>query len=413
MKLLASSIVATALLAASHSAHAKGAICEHVQPDLFSIDGMTDDWDDFKTVTYGSGRDAKMQVKCAYDEGKLYMILQVSDERLVRSKKGNARAEDRIQIELRVAEGKPIRIVVLPGSLRAPRKAISVPSFVEMEDSLQDEGFSLELAIPLRKIQDWSRSVPYLSGKVQYHDVDLPSDGKAQSVIGLKGRVHFGDAVETYRAFMRTTGLTNRDVKLDKLVDADPGAGPERVIIGGRVLGLVGASFNYMTLPIANAKDLISSRVVDFDGGGRYAILTELRQYGNGGSRDILVAWFAQGDGSFKPALTVETRKEMGGNTITNTWSLVPRGLHREIEGKGRKSKRRKRKRKYKAPPGADILIQVGDAVGFDASNYREAPAPDAKPILLPWGEKQSSVHYFDGTTAWGGDPGIDLPKKK
>jgi hypothetical protein len=50
--------------------------------------------------------------------------------------------------------------------------------------------------------------------------------------------------------------------------------------------------------------------------------------------------------------------------------------------------------------------------VGFDASNYREAPAPDAKSILVPWGAAQSAVYYFDGTTVLGGEPGIDLPKK-
>jgi hypothetical protein len=407
MKLLVTaSFVATALVALSHSAHAKGAICEQVQPDLFSIDGMTDDWSSFKVVTYGSGRDTRLEVKCAYDDKKLYMMLNVADERLLRTKKGNAKSEDRVNIELGVAKATPLRIVVLPGSLRAPRKAISVPKFVELEDSLQDEGFSLELSIPMNKIKDWSPSVPYFNAKVQYHDLDAPSD--RQSVVGLKGRVHFGAAVDTYRAFMRTVGLSNRDVKLDVLVDADPGAGPERVIIGGRVLGLVGMSFNYMTLPIASSNDLISCRVVDFDGAGRYAVLTELRQHGNGGSRDVLIAWFANGDGSFHPALTVETRKEMGENRITNSWALVPRGKHRELEGK----KKRKRRGKFKAPPGRDILFQVGEAVGFDASNYREAPAPDAKSILLPWGEQQSALYYFEGTSPWGGDEGIDLPKK-
>ena len=410
MKLLAiSSFLAVALVAFTSQASAKGAICDHVQEDEFSIDGLTDDWPHIKGVVYGSGRDAKMEVKCAYDEKKLYMLLNVTDERLMRTKKANAKKEDRIQISVGVGKSKPMRFTVLPGSRRAPRKVLSLPSGVELEDSLQDEGFSLELAVPLRKFKNWSPSVPYLQGTIRYFDSDAPSDNKAQSVVGLKGRVHFSDAVDTYRAFMRTTGLSNRDVRMDKLVDADPGFGPERVIIGGKVMGLVGASFNSMTLPIADAKDLITCAVVDFDAGGRYAVITQLRQFGNGGSRDIVVVWYAQGDGSFKAALTFEVRKEMGDRLMTNTWSLEPRGKYREDEqAPPRKSKR---KRKYKLKPGKDLLVRVGEVVGFDASNYREAPAPDAQGILLPWGEAQSAVHYFDGTTALGGEPGVDLPE--
>lgn len=400
-----------ALLAFTSEAHAKGAICEHVRADEFSVDGMTDDWDGLDSVTYGSGRDAKLQVKCAYDDSKLYFMLEVSDERLLRTKKANASKEDRIQLSLGVAKSKPLRITVLPGSLRAPRKVVTSPKGVEIEDSLQDDGFSLELAVPLRSFKSWSPSVPYLQGSIRYFDTDAPSESKAQSVVGLKGRVHFSDAVETYRAFMRTTRLKNSDVRLDKLVDADPGLGPERVIIGGKVMGLVGTSFNYMTLPIAEAKDLIKCAVVDFDAGGRYAVITELRQYGNGGSRDVVIVWYAQGDGSFQPALTFETRKEMDGKLIANTWSLEPRGRFREDENANTKRKR-KRKRKYKPRPGKDILVRVGESTGFSASNYREAPAPDAKAILLPWGEQQSAVHYFDGTTALGGEPGVDLPEQ-
>lgn len=407
MKLLVtSSLVALALVAFTQDAQARGAICERVEADEFSIDGMTDDWNDFESVTYGSGRDAKLKVTCAYDNRKLYLLLSVSDERLMRTKKGNAKKEDSIQLKLGAGQSKAMRIVVLPGSLRAPRKAISLPSGVEIEDSLQDDGFSMELAIPLKKIKDWSPTVPYLQGTVQYFDVDAGSD--RPSPVGLKGRVHFGDAVATYQSFMRTTGLKNSDVKLDRLVDADPGAGPERVIIGGKVMGLVGTSFNYMTLPIADAKDLIRCKVVDFDGGGLHGVITELRQYGNGGSRDILVVWFAQGDGSFRPALTFETRKEMAGNIITSTWSMAPRGKYREAEN----ASKSKRRRKYKPQPGHDILVRVGESVGFNAGNYREAPAPDAKGILLPWGEQESAVHYFEGTMALGGEAGIDLPKR-
>lgn len=387
------------------TAHAKGTICERVQEDMFSVDGMADDWQSFAPTTYGSGSDAALHLHCAYDKDRLYLLLDVRDERVLRTKKGASKGEDRVVIDLRVGESNPLRIDLLPGSQNAQRKVSSKPGLgamgVELEDSLQDAGFSVELSVPLQKVSGWTSSVPYLSGSVLFHDADLPSDRSAQKVVGLRGKMHFSDAAQTYKAFMRAAGLRNADVRLDKLADVDPGAGPERVIIGGKVLGVVGTSFNFMNLPIADAKDLKSCRLVDFDGSGRKAVLTELRQFGNGGSRDVLVVWFAQGDGRFEAALTVEIRKEVGDSHLQNTWELVPRGVHRQGAKKPRKGS--------KAPRGADLLFRVGEVVGFTADNYRDAPAPDAKPILTPWSEQHSAVYYLNGSSAAGGEPGVHL----
>ncbi|MCP4443895.1 MAG: hypothetical protein GY811_00935 [Myxococcales bacterium] len=392
------------------AAHAKGVVCERVQEDMFEVDGMSDDWQSFKPTHFGSGSDAAVELRCAYDAKKLYVALTANDERIVRTKKGRAMSEDRVSLSLSSGTGKPLRFAVLPGAQHVPRKGIKIPSFVELEDSRRAKGFFVELSIPMRKIAGWSATLPYLAGAIEFHDVDLPSDDKAQSVLGMKGKLHFSEAVATYKSFMQTTGLKNRDVRLDKLVDVDPGAGAERIIVGGKVMGVLSTSFTYMGLPIANPSDLISARVVDFDGGGRYAVLTELRQHGNGGSRDVLVVWFAKGDGSFQPALTVETRKQRGDASIQNTWALVSRGQHRGEPGRSKKRGKRGRKR-AKAQLGFDLLFQVGEVAGFDKSNFREAPAPDAKGILLPWSEQQSAVYYLEGSIAYGGDAATDLPE--
>ncbi len=371
--------------------HAKGAICERVQADMFSVDGMTDDWETLKGIRFGSGSDAQLDVRCAYDEEKLYIAVQAGDDRVVRGKK-----EDKITFSLRSGTGRALSFTVLPGTKRSPRKAIGLPRFVELEDSLQRRGFSVELAVPLRKLPGWSATLPYLRASILFHDSDGP--GKSRRVGMKRGKLHFSDAASTYKQFMQTTGLKNRDVRLDKLVDIDPGAGAERVIIGGTVMGVLGTSFSYMGLPIASPRDLLSARVVRFDGSGRHAVLTELRQHGNGGSRDVVIIWFANGNGGFDAALTVETRKQRGDAFIVNTWSLVPRGKHRDG-----KKKRRMR--------GVDLLVQVGEVVGFTESSFREAPASDAKSILAPWGEQQSALYYLEGSVAYGGDAAANLPK--
>ncbi len=379
-------------------AHAKGVICEHVQDDLIDVDGMTDDWEGFRSTAYGRGSDAAVEVHCAYTDSTLFVAVSASDQRLIRTKKGKAGSEDRLQLSL-AAGGKPLQFGILPGSGKVARKALGVPAFVEVEDSLHAKGFVAEFGIPLKKIAGWSPTVPYLSGSIQFHDVDKPK-GKAKATIGLRGKMHFSDAVSTYQSFMKAVGLKNRDVRLDALADVDTGAGVERVIVGGNVLGLLGTGYSFINLPIASPSDLIRAKVVDFDGSGRSAILTELRQHGNGGSREVLIVWFAEGDGMIRPALTVETAKQRGDAMIRNTWALVPRGLHRGPKKRG------------KTQRGFDLLTQVGEVTGFTQENFREAPAPDAKGILLPWGEKQSAVYFFEGSTGYGGDAATHLPKK-
>ncbi len=394
-----------ATLTVAGAAHAKGVVCERVQDEMFSVDGMSDDWESFAPTSFGRGSDASVQMSCAYDAEKLYVAFFANDDRLVRSKKGRANSEDRVSVSLSSGTGKPLSFSVLPGAPNAPRKSLGVPSFIELEDSRQPSGFLLEFAVPMKKIPGWSATLPYLAGSMLFHDVDQ-AGGKAGRAVGMKGKLHFSEAAETYKSFMKTTGLKNRDVRLDKLADVDPGAGAERIIIGGTVMGVLGSSFSYMGLPIASASDLLSAKVVDFDGSGRSAVVTELRQHGNGGSRDVVIIWFADGSGSFRPSMTIETRKQRGDAFIQNTWALVPRGLHR-----GDASAKKRRKRAAKAGRGFDLLVQVGEVSGFTEQTFREAKAPDAKTILLPWSEQQSAVYYLEGTVGYGGDAATSLPK--
>jgi hypothetical protein len=44
-----------------------------------------------------------------------------------------------------------------------------------------------------------------------------------------------------------------------------------------------------------------------------------------------------------------------------------------------------------------DILIEAGSAVGFDAASYKEAPAEDVIPVLLPWGDDRKARYQFRG----------------
>lgn len=371
-------------------ARASGTVCDRVEDGLFDVDGMLDDWRGFRGRVLASSSDTGMVVRCAYDAARLYLSVNLRDDRLVRTRRARVRAEDRVEdrVEVRLdAGGKAITFDYLPGSETAGPK-LRAPRFVTAADSLQPQGWSLELSVPLAKVPGWARTVPYLGARIAYHDVD--QRGRVDRVVALDGRLHFSAAAATYRAFLRAAGLRPRDVRIDVLADVDPGKGVERVIAGKNVVGVLSDGFSFMRLPVASPRDILDLRVVDLGGAGRSAIVGHVRQHGNGGSRELVAVWFAAGDGSFQQAIAFEVAKEMGGRSLRSEWVLVPRGLHRGS------AKRRRAEKK-----GLDILVKAAEAEGFDDQSFREIPAPDVRPILLPWGDRAAELHYFEGATAY------------
>jgi hypothetical protein len=264
---------------------------------------------------------------------------------------------------------------------------------MDIEDSLQPKGFSIEAAIPLSKIPGWTSSVPALRAEIAFHDADRATELKIQDTVAFRGTLEFAHSANAVRAFLRATKLSRADVKVDVMADVDPGAGAERIIAGGKIIGVVSSTFAFIELPVRDASDVHAVKVVDFSPGGRAQIVAHYRQHGNGGSRDV-VSVFNIGAGAFSVALAFEVRKEMGSHRLENRWAIVPAGKHRKVAPRERKKLR-----------GYDIVVEAGRAVGWDEDNYREARASDAQPILLPWEDVKRTVWYFDGDSAMAGEP--------
>jgi hypothetical protein len=185
---------------------------------------------------------------------------------------------------------------------------------------------------------------------------------------------------------MRTAQIGRQRFRLDTFADVDLGKGAERIISASDVIGVLSDSFTFMKLPVSSPADVLSVKVVNFSGAGRSQIVAHYRQRGNG-IREIVGIWQVGAD-QFEKLLAVEVKKQLGDRSITNRWSIEPAGKYRRGGGRGR-----------------DLVIEAGEAVGFDKANYREARATDANPILLPWGEQTSAVYYVEGGRLAGGEP--------
>src|SRR5262245_48055123 len=112
--------------------------CAAVDNGTIQVDGLLDDWSG-KTVTAGSG-DSAFVARCAYDKSNLYLAIDVTDDRLIRTK---THGHDEDHLVLGFA-GKKLEIY--PASAEYGAKLfVSWPKPVVVVDSLQKHGWSVEL----------------------------------------------------------------------------------------------------------------------------------------------------------------------------------------------------------------------------------------------------------------------------
>jgi len=380
------SLVGVAL--SSSIADAKPRTCTTVKANQIQVDGMLDDWSGVRRHQIGRrGADGSFVLRCAIDGRRLYLSLNVRDEHVIRFRNTKPARNDHVTLKLTVPGSKAISLRLFPGVDKVkPRRFWAgrrVPRDVKIEDTLQKRGWSVEITIPFRRMRGLTKMTPALIANIVLRDYDI---GRGKRRTTFADKLTFPGAAAQMRSFLRAAKLTRRQITLDKLVNMNSKRGPERVLVGGNVVGVLGDSFNYMRLPVRTARDVKKVRVVDLAGKGRHAIIVEYRQFGAGGSRDIVGVWYASDSGSINRVLAFEVRQQKGSNILRNTWKLTRPGKNRRL--------RRRRRR------GRDIVVKAGKATGWDEDNYFIRPSRDVNPILLPWSDDTSSVYYFTGTRA-------------
>jgi hypothetical protein len=329
----------------------------------------------------GAGKNASFSLRCAYDNEQLFVALDVKDQDLVRLPKGGN--EDRLVLDLSAAGGAAATLEVFPGvdgtdpRRRWKGKVLREEGAVLVEDTRQEQGWSVEASIPLKQVAGLGVGAPGVSARIAYRDVDKSGAGGQAS---FEGTLVFRASAEAFRGFLAAAKLKPGDIRVDVIGDFDSSPGIERMVAGGAVMGIITDQFSFMSLPVTSPADVRRIEVVDLRGDGTRSVLTEIRQHGNGGNRDLVVVWGLAAQDRFERILAVEVRKELGARKLRNRWSLVPRAGGR----------------------GQDLLIEVGpeDVQGWTSNNYLESPAEDVRPILKPWDEQSAVRFAFEGNVA-------------
>jgi hypothetical protein len=307
---------------------------------------------------------------CLYSDKGLALALDVRDDRVVRVGKGKAE-EDRLVVEL--IPGAPLHL--FPGAAGAsPRRRLgtaALPRWLAVEDSLAPRGFVVELVVPWRAFPGSSAGSDRLPVQITFHDSDQAT-GKGSDAVTVGGALELSGRAALVRDFLQAVGQKLRDVTVDVVAEVDVDQrGPERVIAAGKAIGVLTSHFGFVTLPVASGGDVRSVQMIDWRGRGSQFVAAVVRQFGGGGSRDLLLLYRITA-AQFEPVLTVEVRKELKGNVLESEWKLVPT--------------RRK---------GVELVVTARPAVGFDPASYHEELAPDASPIHLPWDPARVGTAYW------------------
>ena len=358
-------------------------VCTLAGPGLIQIDGLLDDWSGMPELTKADAdpRDAAIAVRCAYDAERLYLMVDVTDDRLIRTRQ-KTKDEDHLVF---LFGGQTLE--VYPASAEQGAKLAygwigKGGSKVTVADSLQKHGWSVELALALRGLPGYAKNAPGVPVAIELDDVDSFSARRIESVVAT-GEVllSFEEAAAGLKAFLTELHLRRSDVTLDAVAQLDGEPGPERVVVAGRYIGLVGDGYSYLELPVASPRDVLAVELADLAGNGRKNLVVRTVERGNGGSREVLSIWGVKA-GQWERRFAHEIGKQVGKSRMANSWQLVRRG-------------RGKR--------GLDLLIKPGEVVGFTEATWNEAPASDMVPILLPWGEKKQELWHFEGDVVSGG----------
>ncbi len=369
------SFVSTAALAANAP---QQIVCLHVEPGTITVDGMLDDWGEATGVTVAApdAAAAGFNLRCAYDAQKLYLSVDVSDNRLIRSR--DRKEDDHLVFHF--GAGKTT-LTVFPASGNIPHYMVwsdGKRRGLTLIDSLQPRGWSVELGMPLADVPEWRAHLAAVPLDLEFQHVDEASEStKRGGMIHAVTRLMFEDADASYQKFLGDLGLASTPVRLDAMIDL--GDGPRRLIWAGKVVGVLSDGYAYIELPVDNPRDVLEVRAVPY-AGAKSMILARTVEHGNGGSREIL-AFFRLDGTRFTRVFAHEMQKQIGERKLVNGWKLVPGSKKGTL----------------------DLVVTPGAAVGWTADTFHEATADDLVPIMLPWGEKKQEIWHLDASGVSGG----------
>lgn len=402
-------VVATLLIApalAPDRACAQAAGIRVLEVEGIRVDGSLRDWGGAHFAVVGRGPDASMRVALGHDARGLYVAAQVWDDRLVRTPHPGNR-EDAVIVTLATGRGHRTVADIHVFAGVSGRSAASVgiarrlggrPRPVANARAVEGpnprgRGYIVEAFIPFRSIPNgrrWERA----HGNLRLRDVDSEAHPEVESepslvevdadhLENLVPIMPSGGAAGALETFLDARGLGAARPTHDLRGDVRGGEQPERVYLVGRYVlvtgpDVQGGGYAYHELAIDRARDVRSAELRDLTGDGKAELVVVIRQRNRQGERDLWQVIDLSGE-RMRELFGVEVRKEVRGEGSVEARVRIVRG-----RGRGRSGL-------------PQIEVRAHRARGLDRESYRETPADDVEPMLLPWGPIRSRRYRWDG----------------
>jgi hypothetical protein len=275
-----------------------------------------------------------------------------------------------------------VRWVQAPRSLRGlTHRVIRLP-----------HGYAIELKIADGAVPGYALGTPSLHMSVRIIDHDGGPSRRADTVLGTGGDtlatlglVEYDTAKKLLAGFLKSKGLTQKNILHYKVGNFITGRATEQLVIAGTSVALMGedvakggAYFSVQAPWAKQQADLLRFRTVDLDANGNLDIVYVVRQTIAGGlSRDILVVLRFLDSNRFDVYFMHEIAKRQGGRVLTNNYRFVKRG------GK------------------TDIVVTAGQASGITQQVYRASHGGKLEGLITPWAAKKKKTFKFahDGYT--------------
>jgi len=364
------------------------------------VDGSLRDWRDAHFADVGSGDDASMRFALGADDQGLYVAAEVRDDRMVRTSSPGAN-EDAVVLTLSIGRGRRARlsdIYLFAGVSGRTAATAGISSRIGGRPRTlagarvvegprrRGRGYVLEAFIPFGRIPGGAR---WEEGRatVRLRDVDSEAHPEVESepafvaTDALVPLMPAGGASGVLEQFLASRGLGAARPSHTLRGDVSGDRQPERVFIVDRYVVVTGPGYaggrgySFHQLAVSQPSDVRDAELRDLTGDGKSELVTVIRQRNDQGARDLWqVISFAGNDP--RPIWAIEVRKQIGNGSVE--------ARIRVLRGRG-----------GQAP---EIEITAHRAQGLDRESYRETPADDAQPMLLPWGPIRSRRYRWSGS---------------